>query len=50
MSLRSGACHPGTHVGDVMVTKPDVSATSKIPDRASRVEFTRSYVAAVLSV
>ena len=50
MSLRSGACHPRTQVGDLMVTGPDGSATLKIPDRTSCIEYTRSCVAAVLAV
>ena len=50
MSLRSGACQPETHVGDLIVTEPDGSSTSKIPDKASRIERTRSCVAAFLSV
>ena len=50
VSLRSGACHPGTHVGDLKVTAPDGSATSKIPDNASLIECIRSRVAVILSV
>ena len=50
MSFRSGACQPGTQMGDIMVTEPDGSATLKMPDRASRIECTRSCVAAVLPV
>ena len=50
VSLRSGTCQPETHVGDLVVTEPDGSAMSKIPDKASRIDWTRSCVAAVLSV
>ena len=50
VSLRSGACQPETQVGDLIVTEPDGSATSKMPGRASRMECTTSCVAAVLSV
>ena len=50
VSLRSGACHPRTQAEDLMVTEPEGSATLNIPDRTSCIEFTRSYVAAVLSV
>ena len=50
VSLRSGACQPGTQMGDLKVTEPDGSATSKMPDRASLIECTRSCVAAVLPV
>ena len=50
VSLRSGACQPETHVGHVMVTETDGSPTSKILDKASRIDWTRSCVAAVLSV
>ena len=50
VSFRSGACQLGTQMGDLMVTEPDESATSKMSLRASRIECTRSCVAAVLSV
>ena len=50
VGLRSGACQPETQVGDLIVTHPDGSATSKMPERASRMECTKSCVAAVLSV
>ena len=50
VSLRSGACQPETQVGDFVVTEADGSATSKMPERASRTECTKSCVAAVLSV
>ena len=50
MSLRGGACQPGTQMENLIVTESNGSATSKMPDRASRIECTRSYVAAVLSV
>ena len=50
VSLRSGACQPGTQTGEFMVTVPVGSVTSKIPDRASRVERIDNWVAAVLSV
>ena len=50
VSLRSGACQPETQVGDLVVTEPDGSATSKMPERASRMECTKSCVATVLSV
>ena len=50
MSLRSGACQPETQVGDLIVTEPDGSATSKMSERASRMECTKSCVVAVLSV
>ena len=49
VSLRSGPCHPRIQVGDLTVTEPDVSATLKIPDRTSYMEYTRSCVAAILS-
>ena len=42
VSLRSGACQPGIQVGDLIVTEPDGSARPKIPDRASRIECTRT--------
>ena len=38
VSLRRGACQPETHEGDSMVTEPDGSATSEIPERASRID------------
>ena len=41
-SLRSGVCQPETQVGDLIVTEPDGSATSKMPERASRMEGTKS--------
>ena len=50
VSLRNGACQPETQVGDLIVTEPDGSATSKMPERASRMECTKSCVTAVLSV
>ena len=50
VSLMSGACQPETQVGDLIVTEPDGSATSKTSERASRMECTKSGVAAVLSV
>ena len=50
VSLRNGACQPETQVGDLIVTEPDGLATSKMPERASRMECTKSCVAAVLSV
>ena len=50
VSLRSGACQPGTQTGEFIVTVPVGSATSKIPDRASRIERINNWVAAVLSV
>ena len=50
VSLRSGACQPETHMGDLMKTEPDGSDTSNIPDKASHIDWTRSCVAAVLSV
>ena len=50
VSLRSGACQPETQVGDLIVTEPDGSATSKMPERVSRMECTKRCVAAVLSV
>ena len=50
VSLRSGAYQPETQVGDLIATEPDGSATSKMPERASRMECTKSCVAAVLSV
>ena len=37
-------------MGNLIVTELDESATSKIPDRASRIECTRGCAAAVLSV
>ena len=46
MSLSSGACHPETQVMDLVITEPDGSATSNIPDRALRIECVRSCVAA----
>ena len=49
VSLKSGACQPGTQTGEFMVTVPVGSATSKIPDRASRPERMNNWVAAVLS-
>ena len=39
VSLRSGACQPETEVGDLIVTEPDGSATSKMPERASRMDM-----------
>ena len=50
MRLTSGVCQPETQVGDFIVTEPDGSAMSEMPERASRMECTRSCVAAVLSV
>ena len=50
VSLRRGACQPETHVGDLIVTVSDGSATSKIPDKALRIDWTTSCVAAVLPV
>ena len=38
VSLRSGACQPETLEGDLMVIEPDGSATSNIPDKASRMD------------
>ena len=49
VSFKRRACHPGTQTGEVRVTVPDGSATSKIPERASRMERKNSWVAAVLS-
>ena len=37
-------------MGEFIVTVPVGSATSKIPDRASRVERINNWIAAVLSV
>ena len=48
--LRSGACQPETQVDDLIVTEPDGLATSKMPERASRMECTKSCMAVVLSV
>ena len=50
VSLRSGACQPETQFGDLTVTEPDGSATSKMPERAPRMEYTKSCVSAGLSV
>ena len=50
VSWRSGAYDPGNQVGEPMVTVPGESATSKISNNASRIEFIRSCVAAVLFV
>ena len=49
VNLRSGVCHPGTQTGEVGVTAPVGSATSKLPESASRIERINSWVAAVLS-
>ena len=38
VSLRSGVCQPETHEGDLMDTEPDGSATSNIPEDASRID------------
>ena len=38
VSLRSGTCQPETHEGDLMVTEPDESATSKLSESASRID------------
>ena len=38
VSLKSGACQPETHEGDLMVTEPDGSATSNISESASRID------------
>ena len=38
VSLRSGVCQPETHVGDLIVTESDGSATSNIPDKALRMD------------
>ena len=38
VSFRSGAFHPETQTGESIVTVPVGSATSKIPERASRME------------
>ena len=50
VSLRSGACHPETQTEASIVTVPVGSATSKIPERASRMEQINNWVAVVLSV
>ena len=50
VSLRSGACQPETHVGELIVTESDGSATSKISDKALRMNWITSCVAAVLPV
>ena len=50
VSLRSGACHPETQTEASIVTVPVGPATSKIPERASRMERINTWVAAVLSV
>ena len=50
VSLRGGACQSETQVGDLIATEPDGSPTSNMPERASRMECTKSCVAAVLSV
>ena len=50
VSLRSGACQPGTQTGEFMVTIPVGFATSKISYRVSRIERINNWVAAVLSV
>ena len=49
VSLKSGACQPGTQTGEFMVTVPVGLATSRIPDRVSRPERINTWVAAVLS-
>ena len=50
VSLRSGACQPGTQTGEFMVTVLVGSATSKIQDRVSRIKRINIWVAVVLSV
>ena len=49
VSLRRGAFHPDTQTGESIVTVPVGSATSKIPESASRLERISSWVAAVRS-
>ena len=49
VSFRRGACHPWTQTGEVRVTVPEGSATSKIPESASRMERISNWVAAVRS-
>ena len=49
VSLRSGAYQPETQTREFVVTVPVGSATSKIPDRASRIERINNWVAVVLS-
>ena len=49
VNFRRGAYNPRTQVGISKVTVPEGSATSNMPERASRMEFTKSCVAAVLS-
>ena len=48
-SLRRGACHPGTQTGECIVTVPVGSVTSKILERASRMERIKRWVAALRS-
>ena len=49
VSFRRGAFQPETQMGESIVTVPVGSATSKIPESASRIERINSWVAAVLS-
>ena len=48
VNFRRGAYNPRTQVGISKVTVPEGSATSNMPERASRMEFIKSCVAAVL--
>lgn len=50
VTLKNGAYHPGTQAGKYKVTILERTATTKVPERASRMEFAKSCVVAVLSV
>lgn len=49
-SRKRGAWQPGIQTGESKVTVPVGSATSMIPEKASRIDHTKSWVVAVLSV